>query len=186
MLCCTLPDCIPSTQSNPPIHQGDETESKVHFSTAPPKPIVPSDLSNVELNDIDPLEIARQLTLIEYSLYKAIKPWECLGQVAAPPLPTMRTRRSSSLGWGVFVMARSPQPNHSHESRLGPRRPPETRRRQTSWPSSSASTRCRVGPPRRSSRWRASRSGLPPWNASFRWASPSSARRRLLCVAPFV
>jgi hypothetical protein len=30
--------------------------------------------------DIDPVEIARQLTLIEYGLYKKIMPQECLGQ----------------------------------------------------------------------------------------------------------
>ena len=31
--------------------------------------------------DIPPLEFARQMTLIEYDLFSAIQPWECIKQV---------------------------------------------------------------------------------------------------------
>jgi len=34
----------------------------------------------LQLSDLNVEEVARQLTLIEYDLFKAIKPWECLGQ----------------------------------------------------------------------------------------------------------
>ncbi|KAI1789570.1 ras GEF [Ganoderma leucocontextum] len=44
---------------------------------APPAPIVPK-TKKPKLLDIDPLEVARQLTLMEAALYKKIRPMECL------------------------------------------------------------------------------------------------------------
>ena len=41
----------------------------------PPAPIVPK---RIELLDIDPLELARQLTITESQLYLKIQPSECL------------------------------------------------------------------------------------------------------------
>lgn len=41
----------------------------------PPPPIVPR---RIELLDIDPLELARQLTITESHLYLKIRPSECL------------------------------------------------------------------------------------------------------------
>jgi hypothetical protein len=53
----------------------------VIHNRAPPRPILPVNLTGaVGLVDLNPEEVARQLTLIEYDLYKAIKPWECLNQ----------------------------------------------------------------------------------------------------------
>ncbi|KAL1950628.1 hypothetical protein VTO73DRAFT_5752 [Trametes versicolor] len=43
----------------------------------PPAPIVPKS-KKVKLMEIDPLELARQLTLMEAALYKKIRPMECL------------------------------------------------------------------------------------------------------------
>ncbi|KAI0766402.1 ras GEF [Trametes elegans] len=43
----------------------------------PPTPIVPKN-RKVKLLDIDPLELARQLTIMEAALYKKIRPMECL------------------------------------------------------------------------------------------------------------
>jgi len=49
-------------------------------SLAPPAPILPKNIKKLRFLDIDPLEIARQLTLIESKLYNKIKPVECLGK----------------------------------------------------------------------------------------------------------
>ncbi|KAI0754910.1 ras GEF [Daedaleopsis nitida] len=45
---------------------------------APPAPILPKSTKKLKLLDIDPLELARQLTLMEAALYKKIRPMECL------------------------------------------------------------------------------------------------------------
>ncbi|KAI0667585.1 ras GEF [Trametes maxima] len=44
----------------------------------PPAPILPKNSKKVKLLEIDPLELARQLTLMEAALYKKIRPMECL------------------------------------------------------------------------------------------------------------
>jgi son of sevenless-like protein len=44
----------------------------------PPPPIMPKLNKKLKLLDIDPLELARQLTLMESQLYQKIKPMECL------------------------------------------------------------------------------------------------------------
>jgi len=45
-----------------------------------PKSIYPKNMSDFAFLDLDPVEIARQETLIEHSLYKQIRPRECLNQ----------------------------------------------------------------------------------------------------------
>lgn len=66
--------------------EGIQREMKIQFNKPPPQPILPPGFNpnapraSVKLMEIDPQEMARQLTLIEYSLYRAIKPQECLGQ----------------------------------------------------------------------------------------------------------
>jgi hypothetical protein len=49
-------------------------------STPVPKSIIPTVTTNLALYDMDPIEIARQITLIEFELYKAISPTQCLNQ----------------------------------------------------------------------------------------------------------
>ena len=46
----------------------------------PPPSIIPKGMNKgkLKLLDIDPLELARQITLLESALYKKIKPIECL------------------------------------------------------------------------------------------------------------
>eukprot|EP01088_Endostelium_zonatum_P008719 TRINITY_DN21878_c0_g1_i1.p1 TRINITY_DN21878_c0_g1~~TRINITY_DN21878_c0_g1_i1.p1 ORF type:complete len:694 (+),score=167.19 TRINITY_DN21878_c0_g1_i1:80-2161(+) len=64
-------------------YQSKHGESKVRrhvFNKTAPKPIFPVVSGKLSLWDIHPEEIARQLTLQEYDLYRKIKPWECLGQ----------------------------------------------------------------------------------------------------------
>lgn len=43
----------------------------------PPPPIVPKS-KKLKLLDIDPIELSRQLTIMESGLYQKIKPMECL------------------------------------------------------------------------------------------------------------
>lgn len=47
-------------------------------SDKPPPPILPKNIKKLKFLDIDPLEIARQLTIIESKLYNKIQPVECL------------------------------------------------------------------------------------------------------------
>lgn len=48
-----------------------------NLNPAPP-PILPRNLKKVRLLDLDPLEVARQITILESTLYSKIKPRECL------------------------------------------------------------------------------------------------------------
>lgn len=47
-------------------------------STSPPPPILPKNLKKPKLLEIDPQELARQLTVMESQMYKKIRPTECL------------------------------------------------------------------------------------------------------------
>ncbi len=49
-----------------------------------PRPIAPSTCN--EITNFHPLELARQLTLAEFAVYKTIQPTECLNQVKHPIL----------------------------------------------------------------------------------------------------
>jgi son of sevenless-like protein len=57
-----------------------EQQKTLIFSQPPPKSYipVPKDKDKLSLLDIHPEEFARQITLLEHDLYKAIKPWEFL------------------------------------------------------------------------------------------------------------
>lgn len=43
-----------------------------------PQPILPKNMKRLRFLDIDPLELARQLTIMDFKLYSRIKPVECL------------------------------------------------------------------------------------------------------------
>ena len=42
-------------------------------------PLLPPNMTFSSLIELHPEEVARQLTLLEFDLYRAIRPWECLG-----------------------------------------------------------------------------------------------------------
>ena len=47
---------------------------------AAPMPIKPKDITRITLLDIDPMELSRQLTLMDFKLYSSIRPIECLNK----------------------------------------------------------------------------------------------------------
>jgi len=59
------------------MQSGEAKKIIVNTAQAPP-PIVPKANRKLKLLDIEPLELARQLTLIESALYQKIRPMECL------------------------------------------------------------------------------------------------------------
>jgi len=95
------------------MQQEPEQQREIVFSESPPKPILPnmkkntSSSSNLGLLDFHPEELARQLALIEFNLYKAIKPWEFFNQqwtkkdreVKSPNVIKMITRFNRVSHW---------------------------------------------------------------------------------------
>lgn len=62
-------------------HRPEDTKVKMTTSTTsqlPPSPIAPKSSKKLNLLDINPLELARQLTILESRLYQKIRPMECL------------------------------------------------------------------------------------------------------------
>src|SRR5690348_1364333 len=88
------------------------------FSHPPPKPIIPSNPSTpLCLLDLDPTEVARQLTLIESGLYRRINPQECLGQAwtktatrteKAPNIMAMIARFNQVSRWVATEIVKEP------------------------------------------------------------------------------
>ncbi|KAF3903427.1 hypothetical protein ABW20_dc0101125 [Dactylellina cionopaga] len=68
----------------------DPQVEKVFIRTdaARPAPILPRNPKKLKFLDIDPLEFARQLTIIESRAYTRIKATECLGKVWSKPSPS--------------------------------------------------------------------------------------------------
>ncbi|GLB38510.1 putative guanine nucleotide exchange factor for Ras-like small GTPases [Lyophyllum shimeji] len=58
--------------------RGGDTMVKMMPQGMPPAPIYPRTNKKLKLQDIEPLELARQLTIMESNLYQKIKPMECL------------------------------------------------------------------------------------------------------------
>ncbi|EST05127.1 Ras-like guanine nucleotide exchange factor, N-terminal [Kalmanozyma brasiliensis GHG001] len=58
---------------------GEQMIRKMVLPDSAPAPILPKNMKKLKFLEIDPLELARQLTLIESRLYNKVKPAECLG-----------------------------------------------------------------------------------------------------------
>ncbi|CAO1634614.1 unnamed protein product [Parajaminaea phylloscopi] len=58
--------------------EGEQMVRKMVLPTVAPPPVLPKSLRKIKFLDIDPVEMARQLTLLESKLYNKIKPTECL------------------------------------------------------------------------------------------------------------
>eukprot|EP01130_Rhizamoeba_saxonica_P017236 TRINITY_DN8273_c0_g1_i1.p1 TRINITY_DN8273_c0_g1~~TRINITY_DN8273_c0_g1_i1.p1 ORF type:complete len:1053 (-),score=242.44 TRINITY_DN8273_c0_g1_i1:20-3178(-) len=67
------------------LSEGDDGRGReIDLNEKPPVPILPQNVQGeLKLTDIEPIEVARQLTLIEYNIWNNIAPWECLGQAWA-------------------------------------------------------------------------------------------------------
>ena len=91
------------------------------FQTAPPSPAITKNLlsalrttpfSNISLTDFDPLELARQFTIMESRLYCMIRPEELLGQefskksaaTKAPNVKSMSALSTTLTGWVAEVI----------------------------------------------------------------------------------
>ncbi|KAF8237166.1 ras GEF [Tricholoma matsutake] len=57
---------------------GDTTVKTITNLGPPPPPIMPRTNRKLKLTDIEPVELARQLTIMESNLYQKIRPLECL------------------------------------------------------------------------------------------------------------
>ncbi|KAI9025102.1 ras guanine nucleotide exchange factor domain-containing protein [Phycomyces nitens] len=64
-------------RKNPSTNDGDIKKMTRTF-TNPPEPILPRNRKRFRLIDIDTLEMARQMTIMDFKLYNDIKPVECL------------------------------------------------------------------------------------------------------------
>lgn len=59
----------------------DETGSRrviQNLPTSAPQPILPRNLKKMKILDVEPIELARQLTVREFKLFEKITPYECL------------------------------------------------------------------------------------------------------------
>ncbi|KAG0229944.1 hypothetical protein BGW42_001272 [Actinomortierella wolfii] len=62
------------------ISDGSFRKMVLNLSTQAPPPITPRNLKKIRFLEIDPLEFARQLTIMEANVYNKIRPVECLAK----------------------------------------------------------------------------------------------------------
>ncbi|KAF8967979.1 hypothetical protein BGZ46_000080, partial [Entomortierella lignicola] len=64
----------------------------LNLTTQAPQPITPRNLKKIKLLDLDPLEFARQLTIMEAAVYNKIRPVECLAKAWMSEDPEMAAK----------------------------------------------------------------------------------------------
>ncbi|KAF9973435.1 hypothetical protein BGZ73_003328 [Actinomortierella ambigua] len=64
----------------------------LNLTTQAPPPITPRNLKKFKFIEVDPLEMARQLTIMESAIYNKIKPVECLGKAWASEDPEIAAK----------------------------------------------------------------------------------------------
>ncbi|CAE6472373.1 unnamed protein product [Rhizoctonia solani] len=97
--------------------QGDAVGRKytvTNMANAPPS-ILPKQGKQLKLLDIEPLELARQLTLLESKQYNAIKPIECLARARDEPaendsIKTIITTTNKIASWVAFSVLNKDEP----------------------------------------------------------------------------
>ncbi|KAJ6234207.1 guanine nucleotide exchange factor [Anaeramoeba flamelloides] len=83
------------------------SKNSMHTVLEMPKPILPKDLNNFTFMELDRVEFARQITLIEFNLFRKIKPKECLKQgwtkkdkqIRAPNIVNLTNYFNNMSGW---------------------------------------------------------------------------------------
>ena len=92
-------------RENPDSFLNDFKDDVAKEYITPPTPVLPRSLKRLKLSEVDPLELARQLTLVESRLYNSIKPSECLGKAwsdkdnLAPNIRAMIHLTNQITGW---------------------------------------------------------------------------------------
>ncbi|KAF9364817.1 hypothetical protein BGX34_000282 [Mortierella sp. NVP85] len=64
----------------------------LNLTTQAPQPITPRNLKRIKFLDLDPLELARQLTIMEANYYNKIKPIECLAKAWTSENPELAAK----------------------------------------------------------------------------------------------
>jgi hypothetical protein len=97
--------------------QGDSIGRKYTVTTLTPAPpsLIPKSNKKLKLLDIDPLELARQLTLLESKQYNAIKPIECLARARDEPaendsIKAIITTTNKIASWVAFSVLEKEEP----------------------------------------------------------------------------
>jgi hypothetical protein len=62
------------------VEAGGEMKKIIPNPISGPEPIVPKNMTNVTLLDTDPIEMARQLSILDFKFYSSIRSIECLGK----------------------------------------------------------------------------------------------------------
>ncbi|PRP89615.1 hypothetical protein PROFUN_00879 [Planoprotostelium fungivorum] len=106
----------PATQMRAFIQKQREMRKNTHVMTSQrlPEPYVPDvPAEHLKLLDISPVEIARQMTLSEYAVFKRIQPSECLdqswskeGDVRAPRIVSLIDRFNRCNRWVISEIVR--------------------------------------------------------------------------------
>ena len=93
------------------------------FSNPPPKTISPKSSNNVSFIDFNPLEVARQLTIIESNIFRNIAPNECIGlawskkdaKERSPNILQMINRFNKVSDWVVTAIVTADNPKQRTE-----------------------------------------------------------------------
>ena len=72
-----------------------------------PSPIIPRNLKKIKLLDIEPLELARQLTIMDGRLFQRITPQECLGKAWPKEFGSEAVNISAMIDMSNAVSSRS-------------------------------------------------------------------------------
>lgn len=103
--------------------KGQETSSKkliLTLNNSTPAPLLPKNMKKIKFLDIDPLEFARQLTIMEAKLYCKIKPVECLEKTwqkktsaetseAAPNVQALILHSNQLTNWAAEMILSYPE-----------------------------------------------------------------------------
>ncbi|KAF8933224.1 hypothetical protein BGZ58_006496 [Dissophora ornata] len=77
------------------VSDGSFRRMVLNLSTQAPQPITPRNLKKIKFMDLDALEFARQLTIMEANCYNRIKPVECLAKAWTSEDPEMAAKASN-------------------------------------------------------------------------------------------
>ncbi|KAG0327469.1 hypothetical protein BGZ99_007553 [Dissophora globulifera] len=74
------------------VSDGSLRKMVLNLTTQAPQPITPRNLKKIKFLELDPLEFARQLTIMEATVYNKIRPVECLAKAWMSDDPEMAAK----------------------------------------------------------------------------------------------